>query len=187
MALTGCEVPFSQADGVGGSETARQQLASLRIAPELEVDYDRDDWLPGGWMTCVREEVLQRDADDLVAGKGCKVPDGQWTSPYDGEVISHPSDVDVDHVVPLGDAARSGGHEWPEGRRIEFANDTRFLVAVSQSSNRSKGDDDPADWLPERADYVCEYVQTWIAAKAEYDLTADQAEHDALTRELQGC
>lgn len=185
---SGGHMPFSQADGVADVDQARTQLDSLTVAAEHDAGYDRDDWphweYVGGGCDA-REASLKEHAEDLVRGKGCKVPGGTWTSSYDGEVVTDPSDLDIDHLVPLAEAHASGGHAWTEGQRFEFANDVRFLLPVTASSNRSKGDADPAEWLPEQN--VCPYLAQYIAAKAEYSLTVDQAEHDALDTTLNRC
>lgn len=54
------------------------------------------------------------------------------------------------------------------------------LLAVSASSNRQKGDSDPAEWLPEREAYQCEYVRAWIQVKQYYGLSVDSLEKAAL-------
>lgn len=55
------------------------------------------------------------------------------------------------------------------------------LLAVSATSNRSKGDRDPAEWLPERTAYQCEYVRAWIQVKQYYGLSVDSLEKAALS------
>jgi hypothetical protein len=61
------------------------------------------------------------------------------------------------------------------------------LVAVSARSNRAKGDQDPAEWVPPVETYRCTYARDWITVKTAYGLTVDQAEHDALTAMLATC
>ena len=39
------------------------------------------------------------------------------------------------------------------------------LIAVSATSNRSKGDQDPVSWQPPAAGYRCTYATDWIALK----------------------
>ncbi len=39
----------------------------------------------------------------------CKVASGRWTDLYSGEVFTDPGELDVDHMVPLRNAQRSGG------------------------------------------------------------------------------
>ncbi|MFB6841895.1 hypothetical protein [Streptomyces sp. NPDC056361] len=60
------------------------------------------------------------------------------------------------------------------------------MIAVSGSSNRSKADKDPADWLPVPADR-CKYTGDWIKDKLRWRLTADPAEINALTRLAEAC
>ena len=52
------------------------------------------------------------------------------------------------------------------------------LQAVSASSNRSKGDRDPAQWLPKRD--VCTYAVRWVAIKYRWSLTVDATEKTRL-------
>ncbi|KMS85856.1 hypothetical protein ACZ91_40055 [Streptomyces regensis] len=182
--------PFSQTNGVADVDQARDQLASLEVRPEHSTDgYDRDDWphwMPVGDGCDAREWVLREHAEDMVRTKGaCTIGNGRWTSSYDGEVVTDPSELDIDHLVPLAEAHASGGYAWSEDRRGEFANDVRFLVPVTASSNRSKGDADPAEWLPDVD--VCTYLVDYVAAKAEYALTVDRVEHDAIDRGLDRC
>jgi hypothetical protein len=138
-------------------------------------------------------------AQSLVAAlavltAGCDFPAGEWVSAYDGVTVTDPTELDIDHVVPLAEVARSGrivdGHRvgprtWSRDQRATYANDPRVLVAVTASSNRSKGDDDPARWLP--AHDRCHYVTWWIEIKTRYELSVDQREHDDLATVLTSC
>ncbi|MGI0119860.1 HNH endonuclease [Zooshikella sp. RANM57] len=121
------------------------------MAPKV---YDRKNWKH--WTDedhdCqdTREEVLIRDAEQIgLSPRGCKVTYGVWQCPYTGLVFSNPSDLDIDHIVPLKEAFRSGASLWNAARKREFANDLENLLAVSNSTNRQKGDKDPTHWMPE--------------------------------------
>ena len=59
------------------------------------------------------------------------------------------------------------------------------LIAVSATTNRSKSDQDPAEWLP--AKDVCTYVQNWIYVKTRWSLTVDEKELKALKDNLSKC
>src|SRR5690606_16366231 len=101
--------PFSQTNGVADVDQARDQLASLEVRPEHATDgYDRDDWphwMPVGEGCDAREWVLREHAEDMVRTKGaCTIGNGRWTSSYDGEVVTDPSELDIDHLVPLAEA-----------------------------------------------------------------------------------
>jgi len=53
-------------------------------------------------------------------------------------------------------------------------------TAGSAASNRSKGDRDPAEWLPPAEDTHCTYAANWVGTKLRWDLTVDTAEQEAL-------
>ena len=59
----------------------------------------------------------------FAGGKKCKVKKGRWTCPYTGKVFTNPKQLDVDHMVALGNAARSGGQAWGRDRKRDYAND----------------------------------------------------------------
>ncbi len=88
--------------------------------------------------------------------------------PYSGTTIRAPRRVDIDHVVPLANAWRSGARRWTEARRRAFANDPCNLLPVSASLNRAKGDEGPEEWLPPRRAYLVTYAIRWIGVKARY-------------------
>lgn len=50
------------------------------------------------------EYVLRRDGDNVEVGNDCYPTSGTWTSLFDGEVHDQPSDVSIDHMVPLKNA-----------------------------------------------------------------------------------
>jgi uncharacterized protein DUF1524 len=97
------------------------------------------------------------------------------------------SEVDIDHVVALGDAWQTGAATWVFGRRLAFANDPLKLLAVAASANRAKGDADAASWLPANTAYRCAYVARQVAVKAEYRLWVTAAERAAIGRVLTSC
>ena len=75
-------------------------------------------------------------------------------------------------------------------RRQAFANDlgdARSLRAVTSSSNGSKSDGDPADWLPPRESYRCTYANEWIDVKVRWRLSVDGAERAVLDGLLESC
>ncbi|MFF3787945.1 HNH endonuclease family protein [Streptomyces sp. NPDC001933] len=111
--------------------------------------------------TCdTREVTLQRDGQDVVQDDQCRAESGTWYSAYDGLTIDSASRIDIDHIVPLKEAWRSGASEWSTPERRAFANDLIHsqLIAVSYSSNRKKGDKDPGNWKPPLQSYWCTYT-----------------------------
>ncbi|MGB3412990.1 MAG: HNH endonuclease family protein [Microthrixaceae bacterium] len=110
-------------------------------------------------------------------------------SVYDGLMVYDASDLDIDHMVPLAEAWRSGASRWTEARRTAFANDLKnpsTLLAVTASSNRSKQDRDPSRWRPQVSEW-CSYAHAWISVKVEWSLSADPAEEQSLVEMLRTC
>ncbi|MGW7534712.1 HNH endonuclease family protein [Amycolatopsis sp. NPDC054798] len=196
-APSGCSARADRAPApaaAGSSATdvraAQGMLARLRVAPEdTGVHYRREDWPHWdriGGECDAREQVLKAQGRHVTTGAHCTVTGGEWTSPYDGVTVTTPSGLDIDHMVPLAEAARSGTRGWTRAQRETYANDTAaVLVAVTAKANRSKGDQDPAKWLPARD--RCGYVAHWVAVKAKYAMTVDPAEAAAIRGVLDHC
>ena len=147
-------------------------------------------WIDADKDGCnTRYEVLIAEA--IVkpkVGAGCYLTGGKWKSPYEGKVFTNPTGLDIDHMVPLAEAWRSGAWAWTAAQRMEFANDledSRSLLAVTASLNRSKGDRDVAGWLPVKAQ--CAYIANWIAVKSRFDLTVDPTEGEFLQSKITIC
>ncbi|WP_328539022.1 HNH endonuclease family protein [Streptomyces sp. NBC_00344] len=175
------------------ASTARSYLSSLTVAAEGSTDgYSRDKfphWITQSGSCDTREVVLKRDGTNVVQSSTCAATSGSWYSEYDGATWTASGDVDIDHMVPLAEAWRSGASSWTTAQRQAFANDlTRpQLIAVTDNVNQSKGDQDPASWLPSRTAYQCTYVRAWVQVKHYYNLTLDSAEKTALQGVLNGC
>jgi len=180
------------AGGGGDAGTARDQLAELAVAEWASMrGYSRDRF--PHWRSVdgcdARQTVLERDGEDVTMNDECRAVSGSWYSVYDGETLTDPGDVDIDHTVPLANAWRTGAAEWDDDRRADFANDLERpqLIAVSASSNRAKGDQDPSQWQPPQREYWCQYAQDWIEVKYYWELWVTQAERDALAGMLDTC
>lgn len=171
----------------------RTLIADLPVASENRTGYSRDlfpHWIDADRNGCnTRYEVLIAEAVTRpTVGSGCRLSGGRWYSYYDGAYWTDPADLDIDHVVPLAEAWDSGARNWTTSRRQAFANDlgdARSLVAVTDRVNQSKGDKDPAEWLPARD--RCRYIAEWAAVKTRWRLTVDTAEKNALTSQASSC
>ncbi|MET7615525.1 HNH endonuclease family protein [Streptomyces sp. NPDC005408] len=173
--------------------TARTYLGQLTVSAEgSSTGYSRDKfphWITQSGACNTREVVLKRDGTNVVQDSSCAAVSGSWFSEYDGATWTAASDVDIDHMVPLSEAWKSGASSWTTAQRQAFANDlTRpQLIAVTDNVNQSKGDQDPAEWLPSRTSYRCMYVRMWVHVKYYYNLKVDSAEKSALQGILNGC
>ena len=159
--------------------------------------YDRDDW-GGGWSDddgdCLntRHEVLMAEAtaSPVLRNDGCLVTGGRWLAVFTGSTVDDPRALDIDHLVPLANAHRSGGWAWDGATKRRYANDQadpRHLMAVTASANRSKGDRGPEAWRPPDRSYWCTYADTWADIKVRWALTVTSAELAALHQMLETC
>ena len=176
----------------GGGTTTAWLFAKLTVATPSTLTYDRanfNHWIDADSDGCdTRAEVLI--AESLIpatVGAGCTVTAGQWNSWYDGATWTNPSDLDIDHVVPLAEAWKSGAGMWTSEQRQAFANDlddSRGLEAVTDNVNQSKGAKDIHEWAP--ALDQCRYAQQWVAVKYRWNLTIDSWEYASLLEGLSG-
>lgn len=165
-------------------------IAAADSKTHISFTYNRDDYLPDwadadGDCISTRHEVLIIESLSPVtmSSNGCSVLSGTWFDPLTGLTFTDPSDVDIDHHVPLAEAHDSGASLWPISQKQAFANDmlmSEVLIAVDDATNSSKGARDPSEWLPPNSDYHCDYVRNWVEVKSAYDLTYDDAERSAI-------
>jgi hypothetical protein len=179
--------------GIPSKATAQSWLTALTVATEgSSSGYSRDlfpHWITISGACNTRETVLKRDGTSVVTNSSCAATSGRWYSPYDGATWTAAADVDIDHVVPLAEAWRSGASSWTTAKRQSFANDlTRpQLIAVTDNVNQSKGDQDPSTWQPSLSSYRCTYSKMWIAVKHYWALKLQSAEKSALQTMLNTC
>ena len=159
--------------------------------------YDRDDWRHwidvDGDCQNTRHEVLVEESTIAVTftnSQQCTVSTGLWNAPFAGVVVETARSLDVDHMVPLANAHKSGGWAWSAERKRDYANDMDYpghLVAVTASANRSKGAKGPEDWKPEDDTYWCEYAVDWVTIKSTWELSVTITEWAALDEMLGTC
>ena len=178
--------------------TVNKAISSLKVSDEVRTGYVRTKfkhWITvsrAGQVGCdTRKSVIIDEA--LVKptiGKGCSLTGGKWLSIYDNVEVTDAGKLDVDHMVPLAEAWDSGASSWTDLKRQQYANDMtdpRHLIAVTGASNRSKSDQDPADWIPTNKAYLCEYIANWVSIKVRWGLSIDTKEKTALISDLSGC
>lgn len=143
-----------------------------------------------------RNDILARDLVDETfkpGSKNCVVATGILADKYTGVTInfvrgqSTSFAVQIDHIVPLGDAWQKGAQQLTAEQRTELANDPLNLLATDGPTNIAKGDQDAAAWLPPNEAFRCEYIAGQIAVKAKYNLWVTPAEHDEIIEILTRC
>lgn len=175
------------------ASTARTYLSQLTVRAEgSSTGYSREmfpHWITQSGACNTREVVLKRDGTNVQQDSACAAVSGSWYSQYDGATWTAASDIDIDHMIPLAEAWRSGASSWSTSQRQSFANDlTRpQLIAVTDNVNQSKSDQDPGTWLPPRTAYRCTYARAWVHVKHYYGLSVDSTEKSALQSVLNAC
>ena len=172
------------------------QVAVAPVPADLP-EYDRGEWRhwtdEDGDCQNARQEVLIDESNaavEFTSNDQCRVSSGQWQGPYTGEVVTDPGDLDIDHMVPLANAHRSGAWAWDRERKREYANSLGYenhLIATISSANRAKGSKGPEAWRPPLESYWCAYAIDWVTIKNNWELTVTESEYTALREMLATC
>ena len=149
-----------------------------------------------------RDVMMLRDAEGSVTldPSTCKLQigaNGGWRDEYGTldratgalkpyKWITDSSGVDAEHIVALAEAWRSGADRLDKDTRRRIANDAINLEASDPTANRSKGDQDAANYLPP-GKFRCAYVDRYLRVKVKYGLTVDTAEQAALRAAVDEC
>jgi hypothetical protein len=188
--------PVRTAEPLGSALPALERL-TVAAAGTMS-DYDRAV-LFGGWIDAdgdcedTRNEVLARDLTGITSEDGCTVATGTLEDPYTGSTIAFvrgaatSGDVQVDHVVSLGNAWLTGARRLSQADRVALANDPLNLLAVDGPANGSKSDHDASEWLPPHEAFACEMVAAQIAVKSRYGLWVTAPEKNAMAGVLATC
>lgn len=129
--------------------------------------------------------MLEGDGTGVQRDAQCLAVSGRWVSVYDDKTFTSASDLDIDYMVPLANAWRSGAAGWTQEKRKASANDLTHpqLQAVAAASNRAKGGQGPDEWQP----YWCTYARARASARATYELSVAGAEKNTLIEMLGTC
>jgi len=194
------ESPTSGTPGRPGTPgTAWAALEALPVRGRAPMTgYDRIGDFGAAWLDVdqngcdTRDDVLRRDLR-VERRTACRVLEGTLIDPYTRKVIAFrrgvtTSDrVQIDHVVALADAWRTGAQRLSKAQRERLANDPINLFAVDGPTNQAKGDADAASWLPPNKAFRCTYVAHQVAVKAAYRLWVTAAERAAMAAVLHAC
>lgn len=198
--------PAIAIEGIGAdadADVATAEIQTLTLVVRDSADpadlpeYNREHW--GDWEDAdrdcqdTRQETLIAESVPAVQyedERGCRVASGRWRGAYAGGTFTNPRDLQVDHMVPLGDAHRSGAWQWSAARKRAYFNYLDYpnhLIAVDGSQNQSKSDDSPDEWKPPLERYHCQYALDWLNIKHRWGLSATRAEVGALREMLAAC
>jgi hypothetical protein len=173
--------------------TVSRMLSELQVKAEsAKIRYSRDlypHWVDRDGDGCdARREVLLEESRN--GALDCHSRIGLWMSVYDGVEMLDRYVIEVDHVVALAEAHRSGADRWSANRRELFANDLDSpwtLVAVTAASNQQKSDHDAVSWRPATAEGRCFLARATVITKWRWRLSVDRAELTMLRMMLRSC
>lgn len=185
---------------------ANAELTKLRVAGRGPLTgYNRDEFgpawsddvaVPSGHNGCdTRNDMLRSRLRHVSLKPGthnCVVQTGVLTDPYTGHTITfnrskNATAIQIDHIVPLAEAWRSGASAWTSDRRRDLANDPTELTPVDGKANEAKGDSGPDSWRPANRGAWCWYATAYISVKSRYHLSVQASEKSALLAMLKYC
>lgn len=184
------------------ARNALSVLDGIPIAGKTDWDgpFDRAGSFGDGWQDpdgngCdARNDALAEAFTEVqLLRDGCRVASGVFTDPYSGQTVEFlrgpdtSDDVQVDHVVALYNAWRTGAQDLDFDERVQLANDPLNLQPTLDWVNDDKQSQDASQWLPPEEDYHCVYVARQVAVKASYGLWVTPAEHETINEVLQTC
>lgn len=161
--------------------------------PPPPEDYNRTKHF-GSWLSIkddrscldVRNRVLARDSMGKVALRPedpCRIKSGSWHDDYINHEFTNPTDMDIDHMVPLKNAYINGAWKWNNDVRCLYANymgNDFHLKAVGSRQNIIKSDQAPNTWMPPNKAYYCEYLKNWLTIKLIWRLGLQRSEAEAI-------
>lgn len=149
---------------------------------------------PDGNGCDTRADILARDFQSPRFGnsaKPCRLTGGTFHDPYTGKTMQFETPpgrkVQIDHVVALGNAWKSGAWAWTKAQREAYANDPSVLLAADGPANQQKSDASADAWMPSNRNFRCAYARQQIDIKYRWNLTVTAPEKAALLSALAKC
>lgn len=149
-----------------------------------DIDYDGD----GCYARAELLISLSLAPVQMDPASRCRVARGKWVDAYSNDTLVDADSVEIDHVVALSEAHKSGAYDWPLRRRSEFGNRDSLgeLVITKSSTNQGKGNLDIAGWSPSGQERKLQYARKWVRLKTAWGLVADPRERTAIKAILLG-
>lgn len=168
---------------IAGLAEEVEMWRGLRVAPEAECPAAPDSVCPEAFERYDRAawSFYRGAVLELVKAK----TRGVIRDPYTGDCHATADGLDIDHVVSLAEAHRSGLWEASAQTKRAFARDLLNLTLTDGDLNREKSDSDAAGWTPEKG--RCWFAWRNVLVRREWGLTVDRAEANALETIISGC
>lgn len=181
------------------------------ILPKFE--YERDYFIKD-FVSPIKDGCTTRDNILYTENKGkitykldkngnllCKPISGEWTTSFDNhaKVYTNPTEIEVDHTVPLKNVWDNGGWNWKPWQLKAYANDSTpgHLNLMDNTMNSIKKDSSFDKWRPSDmfvnipTSVNCQYGSDYASVKHRWNIPIREEEFnklsDYLTTDKYGC
>ena len=145
-----------------------ETLDHLEVAPEHYCSHDEYDRAKYDYDPAKQRELLSK------------------YQPYTDKRPKTREGLQVEHVLALEEAHRSGMCGRSNAAKRRFAQDTLNQTLASPIVNNSKSSMDASQWIPPSKENWEWFAHKIIQVKHKYGLTVDSAEREALEMLLKG-
>lgn len=168
------------------------------VRAEFTLDGKRWDWtdldrIPGldrpGDQCDGRQEAVRRATTNRHYTSSCYIATADVHDVYTGVVYPdvRTSAYQVDHVVSLADAWRSGAWRWTRAKRTRFANSPEVTTLTVARLNEQKSDQGPDTWSAPSPTGDCWFVRQYRLIKHLWGLQMTRAQRAAVRARLASC
>lgn len=167
------------------------KLNTLQVKDADKSSYSSADY--AHWMTqhgtCDTRDVVLGKYGFSNDAKTCTAQqkDGfSYTDPYTNKKVSDPDELTIDYIIPLKYANAHNGAAWDKGRKQQFANDMKNLVATSTKNSTTRASRSPSTWMPDKT-YTCAYATSWIDVASSYGISITSSDKSSLKTAISSC
>lgn len=171
-------------------ESLKELIDSVEVAEaDNTVEYNREAW--EGQVTIdgenVRAWMIEHSLDNQ-GGIGAYDKENadqfSYVCPYNGDTITTSRSIDRDHIIPVHYAHQHGFNESTKTSEelARFYYNVDNSVNVCASSNRTKSDKGPSEYMPEINKAA--YCYSWLVIAKEYGISIAPADMEVIKNTL---
>ena len=158
-------------------------IDSIKISEATHNGYNRKTWeSPVRKFICPitgKKESIRNYAIDISNCTKRNINKNfEFLDPYTGTTITDKSDIEYDHLIPLGYVQEHGADTWTNTQKNEYAFNINNGIPASKTQNRIKSDRGPSKYMPKVNQK--EYCYTWLIIASKYHITLDKADMDTI-------
>ena len=105
-------------------------------------------------------------------------------TPYSGTLVHSLRETQIEHIVSLGWAAKSGAASWSTYQWKQLAGDMDNLTLALPGENEEKSDNEFLRWMPPRRGAWVWYLLSIVKVVVRHQLSFTEQEHVKMDRLL---